>query len=101
MLAPREAAEAISYALRDRGPDQQLTKAAESGHLNCWEDYKREVLRMLAEKEYDQAPGVASAPAKTAVEPPKGKGTPEAVAPTRRGFSPNPYSPGSLPARPF
>lgn len=52
MLAPREGAWAISYALGDRGPDETLRRAAEHGRLNTREDYKREVLRLLDDKTY-------------------------------------------------
>jgi hypothetical protein len=52
MLAPREAAFAISYALGDRGPDEELIEAASSGKLNHREDYKREVTRLLADQQY-------------------------------------------------
>jgi hypothetical protein len=52
MLSPREGAYAISYALGDRGPDDNLQQAAEKGQLNSREDYQREVLRLLDEKTY-------------------------------------------------
>ena len=52
MLSPREASYTISYALGDRNPDPALVKAAESGRLNSKEDYKREVLRLLADENY-------------------------------------------------
>jgi mono/diheme cytochrome c family protein len=52
MLAPREGAYAISYALGDRGPDAKLLEAAAQGRLNTREDYKREVLRLLDDKTY-------------------------------------------------
>jgi hypothetical protein len=52
VLSPREGAYAISYALGDRRPDAALLKAAEEGRLATKEDYKREVERLLAEKEY-------------------------------------------------
>ncbi len=52
MLAPREGAYAISYALGDRGPDAKLLQAAEQGRLATREDYKREVLRLLDDKTY-------------------------------------------------
>ncbi len=51
-LSPREAANAIAYALGDRGPDAQLLKAAESGKLITKTDYEREVLRLLANTSY-------------------------------------------------
>jgi hypothetical protein len=52
MLSPHEAAFAISYALGDRGPDEQLLKAAEEGRLLTKADYRREVERLLADKNY-------------------------------------------------
>ncbi len=52
MLAPREGAYAISYALGDRGPDAMLLEAAAQGRLNTRDDYKREVLRLLDDKTY-------------------------------------------------
>ncbi|HEX8913149.1 MAG TPA: DUF1588 domain-containing protein, partial [Humisphaera sp.] len=52
MLSPREASYAIAYALGDRGPDPVLAKAAAEGRLNTRDDYRREVLRLLADKEY-------------------------------------------------
>ncbi|MEZ0265211.1 MAG: DUF1588 domain-containing protein [Phycisphaerae bacterium] len=52
MLAPREAAYAISYALGDRGPDPVLAKAAADSRLNTKEDYRREVTRLLADPTY-------------------------------------------------
>jgi cytochrome c553 len=55
-LAPREAAEAIAYALGDRGPDLQLLKAAESGKLTTKADYEREVRRLLADEKYFRGP---------------------------------------------
>lgn len=52
MLSPQEGAQAISYALGDRGPDPELVKAAEEGRLATREDYLREVRRLLADGEY-------------------------------------------------
>ena len=52
MLAPREGAYALSYALGDRGPDAKLLAAAEQGRLAARDDYKREVLRLLDDKTY-------------------------------------------------
>ncbi len=52
LLAPREGADAISYALGDRGPDAKLLQAAEQGRLGTREDYRREVLRLLDDKTY-------------------------------------------------
>ena len=62
MLSPREAAYAISYAMGDRGPDAKLLEAAAQGRLGNKEDYKREVLRLLADQEYYRGqidPGVS------------------------------------------
>ena len=47
MLSPRDASYAISYALSDQSPDEELVKAAQAGKLNTREDYKREVERIL------------------------------------------------------
>lgn len=55
-LSPREAADALAYALGDRGPDAQLLRAAETGKLNTKADYEREVLRLLADKAHFAAP---------------------------------------------
>jgi hypothetical protein len=55
-LSPREASYAISYALGDRNPDPALTKAAAEGRLNSNEDYRREVLRLLADQNYYRGP---------------------------------------------
>ena len=52
MLSPREASYAISYALGDWGPDPTLVKAVAEGRLKTKEDYKREVLRLLADEHY-------------------------------------------------
>lgn len=52
MLSPQEAAYAISYALGDRGPDPVLLESAAQGRLESREDFKREVERLLAEKDY-------------------------------------------------
>ncbi len=51
MLSPRDASYAISYALTDSSPDKQLADAASTGKLNTREDYRREVLRMLARRD--------------------------------------------------
>ncbi len=48
MLAPREIAYALAYALTDSPPDAELTKAVEEGKLSSREDVSREVRRMLA-----------------------------------------------------
>jgi hypothetical protein len=52
MLAPREGAYALAYALGDREPDALLFKAADEGKLATKADYEREVKRLLAEKTY-------------------------------------------------
>jgi len=52
ILSPREASFAISYALGDRGPDAELVKSAQEGRLITPEDYRREVLRLLAAQTY-------------------------------------------------
>lgn len=56
VLSPHEAACAIAYALGDRRPDQQLQAAATEGRLSTKEDFKREVERLLADKERFQGP---------------------------------------------
>ena len=55
-LSPREAAYAIAYALGDRGPDNLLLKAAESGKLTTKADYEREVRRLLADENCFRGP---------------------------------------------
>jgi mono/diheme cytochrome c family protein len=50
MMSPRDASYAIAYALTDQSPDQQLVEAAKAGRLNTREDYKREVTRILQER---------------------------------------------------
>ncbi len=52
MLSPREGSYAISWALGDRGPDAKLRAAAANGKLNTKEDYRREVTRLLEDKNY-------------------------------------------------
>ena len=47
MLSPRDASYAIAYALTDSSPDKTLSEAAASGNLQTRDDYKREVLRLL------------------------------------------------------
>eukprot|EP00913_Durusdinium_trenchii_P008800 g8266.t1 len=49
-LSPREAADAIAYALGDRGPDPELAEAAAQGRLVSKADYRREVRRLLGSK---------------------------------------------------
>jgi len=51
MMSPRDASYAIAYALTDQSPDQELTKAVEEGRLNTREDYRREVTRILAQRD--------------------------------------------------
>jgi len=51
MLSPRDASYAISYALTDSSPDEELVKAAKEGRLNTREDYKREVERLLKNRD--------------------------------------------------
>ncbi len=55
-LSPREAGDAIAYALGDRGPDAALLKAADAGRLRTKEDYRREVTRLLADNDYWRGP---------------------------------------------
>ncbi|MFT5906057.1 MAG: hypothetical protein ACI9E1_001662, partial [Cryomorphaceae bacterium] len=47
MLSPRDASYALAYAITDSGPDAELAKAAREGKLNTRKDYKREITRML------------------------------------------------------
>lgn len=47
LLAPAELAYAISYALTDAKPDQQLLEAAKGGRLQTRDDVQREVVRLL------------------------------------------------------
>lgn len=56
MLTPSEGAEAISYALGDRGPDAALRAAAVEGRLASRADYEREVRRLLADTSYYAGP---------------------------------------------
>ena len=51
MLSPRDASYAIAYALTDQSPDPELAQAAASGKLATREDYKREVLRILSNRD--------------------------------------------------
>ena len=55
-LSPFEAAQAISYALGDLGPDPELQKAAADGQLSTPEDFRREATRLLADREYFNGP---------------------------------------------
>ena len=50
-LSAREASYAIAYALSDRGPDEELRVAATAGKLETPDDYRREVRRLLADKQ--------------------------------------------------
>ncbi len=52
ILAPREAAYAISYAMGDKGPDAKLLEAASQGRLKTREDFHREITRLLEDKTY-------------------------------------------------
>jgi hypothetical protein len=52
VLTPREAADAISYAMGDRGPDAKLLEAAGQGRLQTRDDFKREVERLLDDTTY-------------------------------------------------
>ena len=51
MLSPRDASYAIAYALTDQSPDPELVEAAQNGKLNTRDDYKREVVRLLAKRD--------------------------------------------------
>lgn len=51
MLTPRDASYAISYALTDSSPDEELAKAAAEGRLNSREDYARQVVRLLKKRD--------------------------------------------------
>ena len=50
MLSSDEAANAIAYALGDRGPDERLQEAAKTGRLQTHQDFRREVERLLSDK---------------------------------------------------
>ena len=50
MLAPIELAYAISYALTDKKPDEKLLSALKNGKLQSRSDVKREVERLIADK---------------------------------------------------
>ncbi|MGC6441490.1 MAG: DUF1588 domain-containing protein [Rubripirellula sp.] len=56
LLSPHEAAFAISYALGDRGPDDELLAAARDGRLVSREDYQKQVSRLLADTDYYRGP---------------------------------------------
>ena len=51
MMSPRDAAYAIAYALTDQSPDEQLLAAASDGRLDTREDYRREVTRVLNQRD--------------------------------------------------
>jgi hypothetical protein len=51
MLSPRDAAGSIAYALTDSSPDAELLEAAKNGRLETREDYQREVLRLLNQRD--------------------------------------------------
>lgn len=51
MLSPYDASYAIAYALTDQSPDEQLAAAAKNGQLNTKEDYRREVTRILNQRD--------------------------------------------------
>jgi hypothetical protein len=51
MMSPRDASYAIAYALTDSKPDAKLVDAVQNGKLNTREDYKREVARMLKNRQ--------------------------------------------------
>ncbi len=50
MLSPVELAYALSYALTDKTPDQELLGAAQNGQLQTREDVEREVVRLLEDE---------------------------------------------------
>lgn len=54
MLAPAELAYAISYALTDEKPDEDLLEAAKNGRLETREDVKREVVRLLRDESIEK-----------------------------------------------
>lgn len=54
MLSPVELAYAISYALTDKDPDDQLIAAVKDGRLTTRDDVKREVVRLLADDSIDK-----------------------------------------------
>ncbi len=55
MLAPRELAFAITFALTDRRPDTVLLDAAEKGRLATREDVAREVTRLFADEKVEKS----------------------------------------------
>lgn len=54
MLSGTEIAFAISYALMDRRPDAILLQAAKDGRLNCSDDVKMQVARILQDDAIDK-----------------------------------------------
>lgn len=51
IISPRDASYALSYALTDTSPDEELVKAVKEGRLNSREDYEREVRRILKRRD--------------------------------------------------
>ena len=51
MMSPRDASYALSYALTDSSPDDELVAAVKRGELRTREDYRREVVRMLNKRD--------------------------------------------------
>ncbi|PHR93423.1 MAG: hypothetical protein COA78_32960 [Blastopirellula sp.] len=51
MMSPRDASYALSYALTDSSPDEELVAAVNSGKLGTREDYRREVVLMLKKRD--------------------------------------------------
>lgn len=51
MLSPRDASYAIAYALTDQSPDAPLIDAASNGRLSTRDDYKREIARILQQRD--------------------------------------------------
>ena len=51
LLSPFQASYALSYALTETGPDEELKEAAQSGKLKTREDYQREVTRLLKKRD--------------------------------------------------
>ncbi len=54
LLAPRELAFAIAYALTDRAPDKALLDAADSGRLKTADDVTREINRLFADPKIEK-----------------------------------------------
>ena len=51
MMLPRDASYALSYAITDSSPDDELVSAVRRGDLRTREDYRREVVRMLSKRD--------------------------------------------------